>query len=72
MTRDAHEAFGLDYARTLRMWRERYVEAVARGKLDDFSDRFHRLWRFYLMYCEGGFLGRGIDVAQITMRKGMT
>jgi cyclopropane-fatty-acyl-phospholipid synthase len=28
------------------------------------------LWRYYLMYCEGGFRGGGIDVAQVTMVKG--
>jgi cyclopropane-fatty-acyl-phospholipid synthase len=25
------------------------------------------LWRYYLMYCEGGFRGGGIDVAQVTL-----
>jgi cyclopropane-fatty-acyl-phospholipid synthase len=34
-----------------------------------FADRFVRLWRYYLMYCEGGFRGGGIDVAQVTLRK---
>jgi cyclopropane-fatty-acyl-phospholipid synthase len=34
-----------------------------------FDDRFARLWRFYLMYCEGGFRGGGIDVAQVTLVK---
>ena len=64
---DARHGFGLDYARTLKLWRERYDAAVARGDLTEFSDAFHDLWRFYLMYCEGGFRGRGIDVAQVTM-----
>jgi cyclopropane-fatty-acyl-phospholipid synthase len=32
-----------------------------------FDPRFHNLWRYYLMYCEGGFRGRGIDVAQVTL-----
>ena len=63
------EAFALDYAETLKAWRSRYDEAVARGDLDDFSDRFHQLWRYYLMYCQGGFRGGGIDVAQVTMVK---
>jgi cyclopropane-fatty-acyl-phospholipid synthase len=63
----AREAFGLDYAETLRLWRERYDAAVREGRLTGFSDRFHDLWRYYLMYCEGGFRGRGIDVAQVTM-----
>jgi len=59
--------FGLDYAETLKAWRVRYDQAVAGGDLRGFSDRFHRLWRYYLMYCEGGFHGGGIDVAQATL-----
>jgi cyclopropane-fatty-acyl-phospholipid synthase len=64
---DNRDGFGLDYAETLRRWRERYDAAVRDGRLSEFSDEFHRLWRYYLMYCEGGFRGRGIDVAQVTM-----
>ena len=64
---DDRDGFGLDYAKTLRRWRERYDAAVRDGRLSEFSDEFHRLWRYYLMYCEGGFRGRGIDVAQVTM-----
>ena len=63
------DGFGQDYAETLRLWRERYDAAVRRGDLAGFDDRFHRLWRYYLMYCEGGFRGRGIDVAQVTLTK---
>ena len=66
---DEPDGFGLDYAETLRIWRMRYDEAVAQGQLAEFDERFHRLWQYYLMYCEGGFRGRGIDVAQVTMRK---
>ena len=42
---------------------------LQRGGLGGFGDEFHRLWRYYLMYCEGGFRGGGIDVAQVTMVK---
>ncbi|HEX2726746.1 MAG TPA: cyclopropane-fatty-acyl-phospholipid synthase family protein [Beijerinckiaceae bacterium] len=66
--RDRH-GFGLDYAETLRQWRERYDAAVAAGRLQGFSAEFHDLWRYYLMYCEGGFRGEGIDVAQVTLVK---
>ena len=66
---DDRDDFGLDYAETLRLWRQRYDRAIAEGRLPGFDDRFHRLWRYYLMYCEGGFRGRGIDVAQVTMMK---
>jgi cyclopropane-fatty-acyl-phospholipid synthase len=61
--------FGLDYAETLKRWRERYDLAVDDGRLAGFDARFHDLWRYYLMYCEGGFRGRGIDVAQVTLVK---
>ena len=64
---DDRDGFGLDYAKTLKIWRERYDAAVAEGRLKGFDERFHNLWRYYLMYCEGGFRGRGIDVAQVTM-----
>lgn len=63
------DGFGLDYAETLKRWRASYDGAVASGKLKGFGDRFHRLWRYYLMYCEGGFRGGAIDVAQVTMVK---
>jgi cyclopropane-fatty-acyl-phospholipid synthase len=65
-----HHAFGLDYAQTLRHWRERFDNADKAGRLPArLDDGFRDLWRYYLMYCEGGFRGRGIDVAQVTLVK---
>ncbi|HET9813817.1 MAG TPA: cyclopropane-fatty-acyl-phospholipid synthase family protein [Sphingomicrobium sp.] len=61
------DGFRLDYAETLKQWRQRYDAAVARGDLRGFAAEFHDLWRYYLMYCEGGFRGGAIDVAQVTM-----
>ncbi|MFS0847935.1 class I SAM-dependent methyltransferase [Novosphingobium panipatense] len=62
--------FGQDYARTLRFWRANFDAAVEEGVLPPgFDERFVRLWRYYLMYCEGGFLGGGVDVAQVTLVK---
>jgi cyclopropane-fatty-acyl-phospholipid synthase len=63
------EGFGRDYAETLKRWRERYDQAVAGGGLEGFEEPFHNLWRYYLMYCEGGFRGGAIDVAQVTVVK---
>ena len=64
------EDFGGDYAETLRIWRENFELAVNEGRLPaGFDARFVRLWRFYLMYCEGGFRGGGINVAQVTLVK---
>lgn len=66
---DRGDGFGLDYAGTLNIWRSNYEQAVERGELPGFGKAFHDLWRYYLMYCEGGFRGRGIDVAQVTLLK---
>jgi cyclopropane-fatty-acyl-phospholipid synthase len=64
------KSFGPDYAETLLMWRQSFDCAVEEGRLPaGFDERFVRLWRFYLMYCEGGFRGGGIDVAQVTLVK---
>lgn len=63
-------SFGADYAETLRRWRLAFDDAVSAGKLPQrFDGDFIDLWRFYLMYCEGGFRGGGIDVAQVTLVK---
>ena len=62
--------FGLHYAKTLKIWCERFDQAVERGALPTgFDERFVRLWRYYLAYCEGGFRGGGINVAQVTLIK---
>ncbi|MFC4291824.1 class I SAM-dependent methyltransferase [Sphingorhabdus arenilitoris] len=62
--------FGLDYAETLRRWRLAFEAAAADGRLPaGFDAQFVKLWRFYLIYCEGGFRGGGINVAQVTLVK---
>lgn len=62
--------FGADYAETLRQWRERFDAVVDQGQLPaGFDEHFVRLWRYYLAYCEGGFQGGGINVAQVTLIK---
>ena len=62
--------FGVHYAETLKRWRERFDAAVREGRLPlGFDEKFIRLWRYYLMYCEGGFRGGGINVAQVTLLK---
>lgn len=61
---------GLDYADTLKVWHERFDAALAEGRLPaGFDDRFVRLWRFYLDYCEAGFRSGNIDVHQVTLVK---
>ena len=60
--------FGPHYAETLRRWRAQFDLAVASGQLPARFDRaFIDLWHYYLMYCEGGFRGGGLEVAQVTL-----
>ena len=67
---DEHR-FGHDYAETLLAWRRSFDAAVAEERLPArFDERFQRLWRYYLMYCEGGFRGGGIDVMHVTLVRG--
>jgi cyclopropane-fatty-acyl-phospholipid synthase len=62
------EGYAPHYVETLRRWRERYDEAVAEARLPEgFDPAFHDLWRYYLMYCEGGFRSGGIEVVQVTL-----
>lgn len=64
------QGYGLHYAETLRRWRDSFDQAAASGALPSgFDEHFRQLWRYYLMYCEGGFRGGGIDVAQVTLVK---
>ncbi len=68
---EARRSLAGDYAETLRLWRKNFDRAVEEGRLPPgFDHRFVRLWRYYLMYCEGGFRGGGIDAVQVTLVKG--
>ena len=63
----SEHAFGLDYARTLATWRQRFhARRDAVGALG-FDDRFVRIWDFYLAYCEAAFARRNTDVIQYTL-----
>lgn len=61
--------FGLDYARTLAEWRERFWSVWERIRPMGFDERFKRLWEFYLFYCEAGFRARNIDVRQVVFSR---
>ena len=59
------QRFGLDYARTLLLWRERFEAAWPRIQALGFDERFRRMWRYYLCYCEAGFRLGMVDVVQL-------
>lgn len=62
--------FGRDYARTLRAWREAFLAKWDIIAPMGFDDRFQRLWRYYLHYCEAGFMAGNIDVRHVVYERG--
>lgn len=66
LTADAPDYFGEHYARTLAQWHQRLlaVEAEIKAKFDQ---RFLRMWRYYLAYCEAGFRSGRIDLMQVSL-----
>jgi cyclopropane-fatty-acyl-phospholipid synthase len=61
------EAFGRDYAETLRRWRSNFENNLGRVREQGFDNAFIRLWRFYLAFCEVGFDEQRIDVVQFSL-----
>ena len=62
-------AFGADYAETLRRWHTLFNQREARIRQHGFDERFMRVWRFYLSYCEAAFDLGNTDVVQFTLRR---
>ncbi len=63
------ERLGLHYAETLRNWRRSFEAAWPDILALGFDERFHRMWRYYLAYCEAGFESGRIDVLQAALAK---
>ena len=62
-------AFGVDYARTLALWRDAFDAKWPQIAALGFDEPFRRLWRLYLSYCEAGFLAGNIDVVQFELAR---
>ena len=61
--------FGRDYADTLAEWATRFEAAWDDIRPLGFDERFRRLWRFYLSYCEAGFRTGRTNVVQLSLVK---
>jgi cyclopropane-fatty-acyl-phospholipid synthase len=61
--------FGLDYAETLRRWRDQFLRQEASVRRLGFDTRFMRIWEFYLGYCEAAFATGNTSVMQFTLRR---
>jgi len=59
--------FGHDYGQTLTEWGRRFTAAWDDIRTLGFDERFRRLWRFYLSYCEAGFRTSRTDVIQLAL-----
>lgn len=61
--------FGRDYAETLRRWHAAFDADEHAVRALGFDERFMRIWRFYLAYCEAAFDHGSTDVVQFTLRR---
>jgi cyclopropane-fatty-acyl-phospholipid synthase len=57
------------YAETLRRWRANVDAGADRIRSMGYDERFLRLWRLYLSFCEAGFTARRIADVQIVLAK---
>ncbi|MYL22838.1 methyltransferase domain-containing protein [Halomonas alkaliantarctica] len=65
----ALDEIGQHYARTLREWRHRFEASLEAVHNLGYDERFIRMWRYYLCYCEGGFLERSIGTCHLLLAK---
>ncbi len=64
---DVHN-FGADYDRTLMAWWKNFEDAWPRFE-ERLGERFHRMWRYYLLSCAGAFRARDIQLWQWVLSK---
>ena len=67
MLEDWH-VFTYDYSLTLKAWHENFEQQwpVLRSS---YSERFHRMWRYYLLSFSGAFRSRSIQLWQVLLSK---
>ena len=63
------EDISAHYVPTLRAWRNNLERSADELRRRGYDEKFQRLWRFYLAYCEAGFAERRIRDLQILLAK---
>jgi cyclopropane-fatty-acyl-phospholipid synthase len=58
---------GHDYARTLKHWHRAFDACRDEIQALGFDEGFRRMWKYYLSYCETGFLLGRIDLLQLVL-----
>ena len=61
--------FGPDYDRTLMHWWANFEQAWPELR-SVYSDRFYRMWKYYLMASAGSFRSRRLQLWQVVLSKG--
>jgi cyclopropane-fatty-acyl-phospholipid synthase len=65
---DQHN-FGESYAKTLALWRKDFLSNWENISRLGYSDKFKRMWEYYMCYCEAGFRRGTIDVGHYFLDK---
>ena len=63
------EDIGPHYARTLKLWRERFLARQSDVRAQGSPESFLQMWEYYLCYCEGGFVERQLGDIQMLLTK---
>ncbi|MCC7266891.1 MAG: class I SAM-dependent methyltransferase [Caulobacteraceae bacterium] len=63
------DRFAQSYADTLLEWQHRFDAAWRSIQPLGFDERFRRLWKFYLSYCEAGFRTERTNVIQLGLAR---
>jgi len=63
------ENIGIHYARTLRAWRERFLDRWDTIRTLGFDENFRRMWLYYLSFCEAAFATRTLNDLQIVLSR---
>lgn len=64
---DVHN-FGTDYDKTLMAWQQQFSAGWDSIK-ENYSERFNRMWNYYLLSCAGSFRARYIQLWQWVLSK---
>lgn len=62
--------FGADYDKTLMAWHARFMDAWP-GLAGNYSERFKRMFSYYLNACAGAFRARDLQLWQVVFSRGI-
>ena len=65
------EEIGISYADTLSEWRTNVDARIDAVRALGYDERFLRIWRFYLAYCEAAFRVRSLRDMQIVLTRAL-